>query len=89
VPRARSVTEGRQLKYVLRIKTKTKGRRRVSTFIESWHIQKQRQRYLYRENQRSFIGGKIIKELFKPINQTELELLLITNLYEKFRMRKQ
>lgn len=35
VPRARLVTEGRQLKYVLGIKTKTKGRRRVNTFVES------------------------------------------------------
>ena len=34
VPRARLVTEGRQLKYVLGIKTKTKGRRRVNTFVE-------------------------------------------------------
>ena len=35
VPRARRVTEDRQLKYVLRIKTKTKGRKRVNTFIGS------------------------------------------------------
>lgn len=35
VPRARLVTEGRQLKYVLRIKTKTKGRRKVNEFVES------------------------------------------------------
>jgi hypothetical protein len=35
VPRARLVIEGRQLKYVLGIKTKTKGRRRVNIFIES------------------------------------------------------
>jgi len=35
VPRARDVAEGRQLKYVLEIKSKTKGRRRVNTFVES------------------------------------------------------
>jgi hypothetical protein len=35
VPRARLVIEGRQLKYTLRIKTKTKGRMRANTFVES------------------------------------------------------
>jgi len=35
VPRARRVIEGNQLKYVLKIKEKTRERRKVNIFIKS------------------------------------------------------
>jgi hypothetical protein len=58
VPRARSVTEGRQLKYVLGIKTKTKGRRRVNTFVESQKHRLERRNLLKRN-----AGYKRVKKI--------------------------
>ena len=58
VPRARLVIEGRHLKYVLGIKTKTKGRRRVNTFVESQKHRLERRNLLKRN-----AGYKRVKKI--------------------------